>query len=396
MLIDNKERLTTFLYNEWLILLLIVLLFLGFNLYLGLLLIPIVLLKIRITNHTDILFWGIVAFSLLYSSLTTIYGLNTESKSNTLFYALYPPVFYVLGRYLTEKWENYLHFIFFIIVFGFSFSALSEILIDIKINGFLSVTRGLDLNFGKDLSATGYGLKLSLGVAVIGVIISPAKNFKEKTYKYLLIIISVLSIIGTIHLINRTGLVIAFVSILFLLIKNFKSISKTKLYILFTVLIVFVIVFILPMLESLNVLDSYLDREDVDGYEASSAGGRTERWIEGINVLFSNPLGGGFFKDGVRFYAHNLWIDTGEMVGLIPTIILIFISVIFLKQSYRLIFRNENESSFVKSLLLTMNLGFLLTCMVEPIIEANFTYLCGYFFFWGITSVLFRRIKELE
>ncbi len=396
MLNDNKERFSTFLYNEWYILLIILLLFLGFNLYLGLLLIPIVFLKIRITNHTDILFWGIVAFSVLYSVLTTIYGLNAESKSDTLFFAFYPPVFYILGRYLTEKWENNILFIFFILIFGFSFSALSEILIDIKTNGFLSISRGLDLNFGKDLGATGYGIKLSIGVAATGLFLSPANNAKEKTYKFLLIIISILSIIGTIHLINRSGLVIAFISIVFLLVKNIKTISRAKLFILFAILIAFIIIYLMPLLESLDIIDSYVGREDLEGYETSSAGGRTERWIEGINVLLSNPFGGGFFKDGVRFYAHNLWIDTGEMVGIIPTLLLIIITVIFLKQNYKLILRNQNESNLIKSILLTLNIGFFLTCMVEPIIEANFTFLCGYFFLWGITSILFRNLKRLE
>jgi len=38
----------------------------------------------------------------------------------------------------------------------------------------------------------------------------------------------------------------------------------------------------------------------------------------------------------------------------------------------------------------------LLTCFVEPMMEGRFIYVCGMFYFWGITRVSYQKIKILN
>jgi O-antigen ligase len=305
-------------------------------------------------------------------------------------YAIYPPIFYVLGRYLMDKWFEYKFLILIFLILSFSLPMIIETINDIFLNGFINLSRGLDLSERNDVAATLIGAKVSLAVTSIGLVFVKADNLYEKRIRLLLLILGFLSLLVTVHLINRTGLVLSFISIVFIVLLNFKNYKKSNILI-GLILIVILGFLIYPVLDKYDAIDAYASREEITDYETKSAGGRTARWVEGIDYIVANPLGGGVYLGGARYYAHNLWLDVGEMAGIIPMVLLIVVTILNLKKSAELVFKNNNLSFFFKSLIGTINIGFFLTCFVEPMYEGNFIYVCAYFSFWGMISIIYNK-----
>lgn len=389
----QKNSLNTFLifiYKNWLILIFTVLVFMGFRQIFALLLLPVLLFKTRLKYHTDITFYILLIFSFIYSFLTSIYGINDSLIAYLIMYALYPPIFYILGRYLMDKWYNFKYLFLILLIVSFSFTMIYETIKDIFSNGLINVSRGLDLSDSKDATATLIGSKVSLGVTALGLVFAKTEKLVEKRIKYFLAVWGFISLLVTVHLINRTGLVLLFISIIFVVLLNFKNYKKSNILI-GLILIVILGFLIYPVLDKYDAIDAYTSREEITDYETKSAGGRTARWVEGIDYIVANPLGGGVYFGGARYYAHNLWLDVGEMAGIIPMVLLIVVTILNLKKSAELVFKNNNLSIFFKSLIGTINIGFFLTCFVEPMYEGNFIYVCAYFSFWGMISIIYNK-----
>lgn len=105
--------------------------------------------------------------------------------------------------------------------------------------------------------------------------------------------------------------------------------------------------------------------------------------------VFVNPFG--WTPVGYR-YAHNLWLDTARTAGLFPFIFLIILTIWHIKESVALI--RKLNAGLLKTLLIACNVGFLLTFLVEPVMEGFMTYVFVFFMFMGITVQLNLRSKQ--
>ncbi len=391
---NNKNSLFKLIKKEWLLLLFLFLLLSGVRQVFGLILIIILLIKTRFNFTTDRSFYLLVFFSFLYAVITTVHGLNENPAIQLIMYSLYPPFFYILGRYLMDKWQTHSYFLIIFVVVSLALPGIIEVFQDIISNGFISVTRNIELDEEKDYASTLRGAKVSLGVASFALILSPVVNLKEKIYKLLLSIIGIISVMTVMHQLSRTGIVITLVTLLSVALFNFHYYSKKKIIIVLLLLLSAGYV-LSPVFKEFKAVEAYLDREDQhEGFEAKTAGGRFERWTDGLNALFTKPFGGGVFRDGERFYAHNTWLDVAEMGGILPFLALMVLTVINLKKSYAIIRYSAYLPRFLVNLILVINIGFFLTCFVEPMFEGNFIYVSLYFCFWGMISVLYRDDKQ--
>jgi len=355
---------------------------------------PIIWFKYRIKVDKELI-W-LLLFSFSYSLITTLQGLNDGAIGNMLFFSIYPPLFYLIGKYLISEWPDQRYFLLFFLAFSLSFLTQITVYIDISNNGFLNLSRIItDVRFLNSITATLHGANVSLLVASVALIFAITKKTVENTYKIIFVLFGVLSLISILHLNNRTGLVILGFSLILILIVNLKNYTIKRYLVIFMMLSI-VSYFIYPLISNTDIINVYSNKmfDPVKGI--STLGERDVRWASGVKSLFNQPFGGGVYVGDVRYYAHNFWLDIAEMGGIIPFITILIFTFYNLKENLYIVRNRKFISSFYVSVILVFNAGFLLTCFVEPMMEGRFIYVCGMFYFWGITRVSYQKIKILN
>lgn len=390
----KKNKNLLFLSKEFVIIILLFIVLSGIlgvtGYYIGFLMLPIILLKYRIIVDKELV-WLII-FSFSYALITTIQGLNKGAIGNIIFFSIYPPLFYILGKYISSKWPSKILFFLFLLAFSFSLKTLIAVFLDINRNGFLNLGRIItDVGFYEDITATLHGANVSLFIASLSLIFALTNRALERIYRNIFILFGILALISILHLNNRTGLVILLFSLFVTLSFNLRNYTISKYLIFFTILGA-IIYYISPLIFQTDLIDVYSNKIFDPEKGISTVGARDERWISGIRSLFNSPFGGGVFKDGERYYAHNFWLDIAEMGGIIPFMAIVIFSYSNIRKNIYIVCRYKYFSTFFISLILVYNVGFLLTCMVEPMMEGRFVYVFGMFFFWGITNVLYSKI----
>ena len=388
-----KNNFLSFFRKEWILLIILTIIFSDFlgtlGMYLGLLLVPLLLKRTNFFSHFNSSFVCLIFFSISY--VISLYGNDLFGKANGLiiFYLIYHCLFYVIGRYLMSKWYDQTYLILFIIIFSFAIPSVIIVISDIIKNGFINVMRLIENEKGEYLAATLHGVKFSLGISCLGLIFAPTENIIEKRYRLIFIIFGFICLICNIHLLNRTGLIIiGFVFLTILLSRIFFIGFKNN----FIILFLFTILFFGFFSSSLGtkVLIGFNDRQEEQIFE-SVAGGRGSRWSQGIDLIINKPFGGGNFLFGKRYYSHNFWLDVGVMGGIIPFVLLVIFTLINININRLLIKKAFVFSFFYGSILLVLNIAFMLTFFVEPILEGNSQYVYAYFMFVGMTSMVNKK-----
>ena len=317
---------------------------------------------------------------------------NIISWFNFVSYLLCPTCFYILGKYVTDRFRTPQNIALFwcISILLFSFVLYISALQDISQKGFVNITRSFPIwgmNTEHDfLSATLYGLVASLGLAGLPVFLY--KTSLNRVAKYIFLLLFILSLATVIHLVNRTGLVIAFVCLFVVTAYKFQ---KHAFKLLLAGLMIFVLVIGLLKLGIIDqaVFDAYSDRNEGVG-EVGTAGGRLERWTAALQNLFKYPFG--WNLDAPEYgYAHNLWLDIARVSGIFPFIFFVVATVISYRKFFRLL---KLKDQAIVPLLLGLNVCFLLSAMVEPVIEAVPLYFYLYLMLWGMQNRVYCLLKS--
>ena len=317
---------------------------------------------------------------------------EVESWFNFASYLLGPVIFYVYGNWIVGKLRTPQNIALFwsISILLFSFVLYISALQDISQKGFVNITRSFPIwgmNTEHDfLSATLYGLVASLGLA--GLPIFLYKNPLNRIAKYIFLLLFVLSLATVIHLVNRTGPVIAFVCLFVVTAYKFQ---KHAFKLLLAGLMIFVLVIGLLKLGIIDqaVFDAYSDRNEGVG-EVGTAGGRLERWTAALQNLFKYPFG--WNLDAPEYgYAHNLWLDIARVSGIFPFIFFVVATVISYRKFFRLL---KLKDQAIVPLLLGLNVCFLLSAMVEPVIEAVPLYFYLYLMLWGMQNQVYSIMYQ--
>ena len=327
----------------------------------------------------------IAIYSITYAVFTFINGWYIDARANVIFVSVFPPTFYLIGKYLGSKYKHNLYLLLFLVIVLLAIKPIILVVLDISSTGqLISLTRSMEFADGStSSSATNIGIQLSVAVAAFGLLISGTKDPKEKKYKLYSVAVSLLSLLGVIHLINRTGLVIAAVSFIVVFIFNIKTQTKRGKFIYIISSLVFFILVVQLIDLSLfgEIFEAYSKRE-IDGYDMVSAGGRTELWKMGLEDLTRYPFGQ---TDLTRVsYAHNYWIDTAATAGLFPLFFLLIVTIKHSLSSYVLL--RSMHQGLLKAIFVIINIGFFLTCFVEPVMEGSQLYVFLLFMFVGITE----------
>lgn len=328
---------------------------------------------------------GVILFSFS-STYALFYSLNPhQSHQFTFIYALFPVVFYLIGKYFSYKYSSYnvYLFLFFFITVCFSFVPALSIIINIVEMGFDFGNRNLSLLWDENeiFSATGLGSYFTLNMALFGSVFVK-KRFKfELVYFFFSVVIFLISFICVIRLGSRTQLTIAgfslVSSLLYILPK--QRIDRSILLLIFITSIISVI---LDQISFNSDWMTYFSGRMSDEGNFTSAGGRFKKWVSAVEYLIINPIG---WTDPTIGYAHNLWLDVSRVAGILPFVLLSLFTILNIPLIRDSLTKSRNNYYF-NTIVLSSFLGFLLIFFVEPVMEGMFMLFLIYCFYSGFLS----------
>ncbi len=233
----------------------------------------------------------------------------------------------------------------------------------------------------------------------IGVIFS---SYKMR-FKIIAAVVVFLALGLTVFLANRSLLIIVALLLAWRLVCWFFSprVSLNKKLIVISVLVVLLLIGI--VLIALNVAglgDAFYATKIVQRFVSSDELTRFDVWelFFGEFRFLEHPFGGKFLtKDTEHGYLHNMWLDVYNVVGIVPFLLLVALSVSFILKYIRFnrtmkVHKRDNERIVFQCLMIAS----LLNMMVEPIIEANPYYFLMIMMFMGAMEVRTKTILSKE
>lgn len=333
------------------------------------------------------LFGGL--FALFAFALHTNY-----SGSSLIANVLAPLPLYCLGRWLVDRLagrERELILLVFLSVLCITFILLVRTIIDVGDNGVVSVSREFEIEGVKTMSATLYGMYAA--ISLVGLPMFFVSSGRRTLLSWLFLALAVLGLLSTVHLVNRTGLVIAVVvTFVGLVYRSRTNIGKYILILGAIVLVVYVLIETGVISE--EIVAAYEFRQEETEREGSSAaGGRGHRWLDAILRVWYMPLGWYHEEAAVGYnFVHNWWLDVGRQVGLLPLLLLLVPTVLSIKNCITLF---KHGGSRLHLLLLSLNVVLFLACFVEPVMEGSAMVAYYYMFVWGMTAQAANRSRTI-
>jgi len=331
---------------------------------------------------------GLLLVYLLFYLLFSFFNGFSYDLSTLVLYGVAPLIFYFYGNQITRQYKNDYDFIWvwYIIVLCYCLDVFFVTISDIVSTGqIIALERSLDIvddNAGEiKINATQLGLAMDIGMIGLPMCVL----VKKKILRIAFFVLFFFSLLTTFHLLNRTGIIVAIIC--FIGVMFYYSRKNTKL--LFnSVFFIFVVYFVLVFTGILNeeLIELYSNRNE----DISTMGSRTERWSDAIGNLFLYPLG---WTKGPKdlHYVHNMWLDIAKISGIVPFLILLYLSVKSFIVSLKLVKRFNNNSSYM---LLGLNICFGASCFVEPIYGG--THFLLYCLLWGCQNSIYNNSSKLK
>ena len=239
------------------------------------------------------------------------------------------------------------------------------------------------MDIGKEdttLAATLYGLMSSTGIGFVSIFFAPKMKLWEKLCYSSICIMAVLI---AIHLVNRTGLVLLALCVLF----AFAYSSRLKFSRLVITALLMLIVFVVIIKSGLipqDVLDAYIEREDSATTNAAEYGGRTVLWNDALSKIFTHPFGWERLD-----YAHNLWLDLAAIGGWFSLFFFLKVTFSSIKGFFMVMWQKVTP---FKTVLLAVYLSMMFNSMVEPVIEGSPLFFVLLIMMWGMVFSLSKRV----
>lgn len=325
---------------------------------------------------------AIVAYCVLYLIFSSINGVPYQLHALAL-YGICPIVFYQYGKDIAKRWDSEnKHMIFWIIiVFCYCVDIFLICGHNILSTGELINLRrefSFDKTDAESVSATLIGLSMDIGM--IGLPMSLI--VKDKKVKLAFFILFLGSLIVTLHLLNRTGLVVMVLCAVSLVL--FRSRKDRKL-LLISIAAILCLALALWYFDVLNkdLIEYYTARNK----DLSTMGDRTGRWASAVSNLLVHPFGWINYENHIRtFYVHNMWLDVARVSGILPFILLVYLGCSSFISSFGYVRKTESQLSY---LILALNICFFASCFVEPILGG--THFMLYCLLWGYQETVISQ-----
>lgn len=322
---------------------------------------------------------GIIFFLFFYCGFTN----GNMTFYNAVWYSIPSILAVILGHNFAKKNNQPSQVISFLFLIAF-FLAFQHIVVtfqDILQRGFINPDRYLLTEGDEDKQRAITARTVELSLAICGIVIVFIRKYSISKHLLLsFVVLAVAAELCTLHYLSRTGIAILAIamSIGFFLKKgNIKQ----------TIIILGLCIITYYIFKNTELFSLFADRE-IEGSSIADAGGRTERWLLGLNMLIENP--GGY---NLAFYAHNFWLDFGRVGGLYSFILLVFFSVALLVKVIR-------KRNFIKIgecntfMILIFTITFTTTLFTEPVHSGAPSYMYFYFLFAGFVDGLYSLNKS--
>jgi hypothetical protein len=328
------------------------------------------------TTKMDRAGWMILLFCVLYVIFSAINGID-YTLSTLVLWLIAPPIFYYYGKRMTDlcETENDLLYFWFIILLCYALDVAIAGVSDIYSTGsFIANSRSLSVFEEQEFSATQLGLRLN--IAMVGLPI--AVLVSDKRLKLLYTLLTCLSVLVVIYLMNRTGLVILFLCLSTIVIM--RSCYDRR-FAIIALLVIFAGVYLLRSSDFYDwtVTQMYKARNEQEGLET-----RYSRWIEHVGYLFEYPFS--WAKRGEVYYVHNMWLDIARISGIIPFLMLVGLTVNFFVKAIKDALKYKMVQHYF---ILGLTICFFASCFVEPILGG--THFMLYCLLWGCQSSLCKK-----
>lgn len=391
---DKKSSLLFHIFN--LILFLIFFKFCNISFHFSILLLLLLLLFaydngcLKLGMKKNYLLWVIALFSISY---TTISYINTGTLNYYLL--ILPTSILICGILLVRNFysDKNCKIIVFSMILGYSMHGLLNFLTNLTFEGRNTV----DIWSKKSYSATLQGTFLVNYFSLLYYV----KHFKyNRILKTIYYIIFVLLGIYVLRLGTRTTLLVTvvcyFATFLYhSFLKRDKMTAFLSKGIKFaTILLVIILLYnsnvfhIKNILENTNLFERFHDtatsHSDVYRFEAL---------FDSVKQIFKFPFGGNQMVLDNISYAHNMWLDTANAVGIIPFIFLLIFTVLSLLNIVN-IFKNINISASTKIFLFSIFISFIINFFTEPILIGEPLFFLGFCLLSGILYALSRGEKD--
>lgn len=335
-------------------------------------------------------------YLLLFSiSYPLVLCMNTgKLNPHYLLYLIAPIAFYVWGQYIVTKINNQrglLNFLLLVLIF---FAAQTYIITieDVKEIGLINPMRTM-LREGDEeakINATLFGLNVSLGLSGLAIFMA-LKNKFGSIRGFLFLGVFLLSLLTVIHLVNRTGIVVA----VFCTFCSYSySVRKSGKILNAILKILLIIAFVLSVISmssenGFDIIEAYTDRTIKENTSISDYGGRSWRWVDAMGRLFTNPFG---WNNDVKYnFVHNLWLDVAMFGGIIPFFFIVCATIRSLKQLFQLIKFNND---IIVNIIFSLSICFILSSFVEPVMVGFDPFFYLYCMIWGIQKKYIEYTKS--
>lgn len=356
------------------------------NIYLIVLFSLLIYVYIPIKKYWDVQCGLLFVFSFIYSAMalmTNQYG----SGFMLISYLIAPVAFYRFGQWLLSYFtdEDARQKLLLCIMATYLSPLIIMTFIDISLVGIVNESRVMlsDMSDGESLAATLYGLMASIGIGAIASLL--VKNQKA-CLRWGYILLSLLSSLIVIHLVNRTGIVILLTCILVSFMISIRTDAR-KVFSSVILLCIIAVVLTKTGVITDDIINAYQQRELDSSVDAAQLGGRIAIWNDSLSKLLTHPLGWNRLQ-----YAHNMWLDIGRIGGWISLFLFLSVTLAWVRSIIKLLF--HNKSTFV-SIIISVNVSIFFASFVEPVIDASILYFVLLLMIWGMTIGLSKEKRRV-
>lgn len=368
-------------------------------LHLGQLLLPIICLILFFDSKGKFIVNNIVTFIILcLFGITFLCFSFKQGFYSTMGLCL--PMAYYIGSNINNSSEENIKKVIYIIAFGMASHVVLNFLADIVLDGMNFIN---SVNH-YDIWTLGYVPTTSTAtncIFIISLFYYLLIYEKSRNIKLVGLIILALNLIYDIALGRRTPifmLVICLVLSLFVdkIVNKNKTINIKPL--LYSLLGIFIVLIIIIVIYNVNLFNL---KEFIDSFgivkkfkEYGFLSGRLEIFIDAIKLMPSHLWGGMQIHDILGIQVHDLWMDTFDYAGIVPYVLLLTHTVLFMLVFIRLIRCSKVNSNF-KLLIIVLFSAILIQLLLEPIMTGSSIFIIVTIIIEGLLEkLLFNYERE--
>lgn len=344
-------------------------------LHLGQLILPLICIYVFISSGYKFKVNNKVTFILLCSFGLTFFIFSYKLGFYSIMGFCFPMAYYI-GSNIQKTDERSIKRVIYLIAFSMALHICLNFVVDVVIDGadFFNSINHYDAWMKEYVPTTATAVN---GVMLISLSYYLLIFEKEKKYQLTGFILLLIILLYDIALGRRTPLFLLILCIIYSVIFNIKVIKNNKIrkdvlygfivlimiiVLLITVSYVFDIFGSKEFIENLGIIKKFKD------YGLDT--GRLDIFIEAIKLAPQHLWGGKEISDIIGIQIHDLWMDTFDYAGIIPFVLLVVHTIIFISIFIK-IMKNNSINKEYKLFISVLFLAITIQLLLEPIMTGS-------------------------